>query len=117
MIYLILFIDISLTVTAQLLLRVGARRLPAELSLSVIPELLRNWYLLGGMACFGVAFFLYIFVLSRLPLHAVYPTATGTVLVLITLFSYFFLNELLTARQVAGIGAIAAGIFLVLMPK
>jgi len=117
MIYLILFVDISLTVTAQLLLRVGARRLPAELSLSVIPEVLRNWYLLGGMVCFGTAFFLYIFVLSRLPLHAVYPVSTGAALILITTFSYLFLNEAVTARQVAGIGTIAAGIFFIMMPK
>ena len=116
MIYLILFIDITLTVTAQLLLRAGARRLPAEISFAVIPDFLRNWYLLGGMACFGAAFFLYVLVLSRLPLHSVYPVATGAALILITALSYFFLNESVTARQVAGIGSIAAGIFFIMLP-
>lgn len=117
MIYLFLCIDIALTVTAQLLLRVGARRLPADISAAIIPEILRNWYLLGGMVCFGLAFCLYVLVLSRLPLHMIYPVSTGAALVLITTFSYFFLNELVTMRQVAGIGTIAAGIFFIMMPK
>jgi multidrug transporter EmrE-like cation transporter len=117
MIYFILFIDIVLTVTAQLLLRVGAQRLPGEFSLALILAVLRNWYLLGGVVLFGTAFFLYVFVLSRLQLNMVYPVATGTTLILITTFSYFFLHEAITARQIAGIGAIAAGIFFVMMPK
>ena len=116
MIYLVLILDIILTVTAQLLLRVGARRLPVEFSLAVIPDILRNWYLLGGMFCFGAAFCLYVLVLSRLPLHSVYPVATGAGLILITLLSYLFLNEAVTARQVAGIGTIAAGIFFIMLP-
>ena len=117
MIYLFLILDITLTVTAQLLLRTGARRLPSEVSFALIPEVLRNWQILGGMALFGTAFFFYLFVLSRLQLNIVYPVAAGATLVLITTFSYFFLHESITMRQVAGIGAIAAGIFFVMMPK
>jgi multidrug transporter EmrE-like cation transporter len=117
MIYFILFIDIVLSVTAQLLLRAGARRLSGELSPALITEILRNWYILGGMLLFGTAFVFYVFILSRLQLHMVYPVATGTSIILITTFSYLFLNETITARQVAGIGTIAAGIFFVLMPK
>lgn len=117
MIYLLLILDICFSVAAQLLLRVGARRLSGDFSFALIPEILRNWYLLGGMTLFGMSFFLYIFVLSRLQINVAYPVAAGTGLVLITAFSYFFLNEFLTMRQVAGIGAIAAGIFLVLMSK
>ena len=117
MIYVLLFFDIILTVAAQLSLRVGAKRLSGDISLALISEALRNGYLLFGMACFGAAFVLYVLVLSRLELATVYPVAVGMGLILITACSYFFLDELLTARQVAGIGAIAAGIFLVLMPK
>ncbi len=117
MIYLLLILEVCVAVTAQLLLRVGSRRLTGDFSLSLIPEMIRNWYLLAGMALFGVSFFLYVFILSRLQLHLVYPFAVGAGLVLITTLSYFFLNEAITSRQIAGIGAIAAGIFLVLMPK
>lgn len=117
MIYLLFILDICFSVAAQLLLRVGARRLSGDFSLALIPEILRNRYLLGGMTLFGMSFFLYVFVLSRLQINVAYPVAAGTGLVLITAFSYFFLNEFLTVRQVTGIGAIAAGIFLVLMPK
>lgn len=106
-----------MAVAAQLLLRVGAKRLSGDLSLALIPDMVRNWYLLGGMALFGVSFFLYVFILSRLQLNIVYPIAVGMGFVLITTVSYFFLNELLTVRQVTGIGAIIAGVFLVLMPK
>lgn len=117
MIYLLLILDICFSVAAQLLLRVGAKQFSGGFTLALIPEVLRNRYLLGGMTLFGISFFLYVVVLSRLQINVAYPVAAGTGLVLITAFSYFFLNEFLTMRQVAGIGAIAAGIFLVLMPK
>src|SRR3989344_5403658 len=105
MIYWLLLLDIFLTVSAQLVLRTGAHRLSSGLSLSIVLEPLRNIFLFAGLLLYAVSFFLYIFILSKLQLHVVYPVATGTILVLITVFAYFFLKETLTVIQIVGIAA------------
>ena len=117
MIYLLLLLDIILTVSAQLALRVGAKNLQSGLSFALLFEPFKNMFLLGGMAIFAVSFFLYVFILSKLQLNIAYPVATGIILVLITLISHFFLKETLTALQAAGILAILIGVVLVLLPR
>ena len=117
MIYLLLLFDIMLTVSAQLALRMGARQLQSGLSFALIFEPLKNMFLLAGMALFAVSFFLYVFILSKLQLNIVYPVATGTILVLITILSHFFLKETLTTLQVVGILTILVGVVLVLLPR
>lgn len=117
MIYLLLLGDIILTVSAQLVLRIGAKNLQSGLSLALLLEPLKNMFLLAGMALFAVSFFLYVFILSKLQLNIVYPVATGAVLVLITALSHFFLKEALTTLQAVGIVAILIGVVLVLLPR
>lgn len=118
MVYVLFALDILLTVGAQLALRVGAVRLGKEgFSFSFLLEPAKNSLLLLGLFFYGVSFFLYIFILSRLQVHIVYPIAVGTTLVLITLASYFFLKEAITTLQIVGTSAIVIGIFLLLLPK
>lgn len=117
-VYALLLLDIVLTVAAQLVLRIGAQRLAGQgLSLSLIFEPLKNSFLLLGIVLYAISFFLYVFILSKLQLNVVYPVATGTILILITLTSYFFFRETLGALQMLGITAILVGIFLVLLPQ
>lgn len=118
MIYLLLILDIFLTVSAQLSLRAGAIKLGGSgLSLSIVLEPLKNAFLFLGLVLYGVSFFLYVFILSKLQLNVVYPVATGAILIFITLASYLFFKETLNTVQAVGIGAILIGIFLVLLPK
>jgi len=117
MIYWLLLLDIFLTVSAQLVLRTGAHRLSSGLSLSIVLEPLKNIFLFTGLLLYAVSFFLYVFVLSRLQLHVVYPIAVGTTLVLITLASYLLLKETITIIQIIGIAAILIGVILVLIPR
>src|SRR3989338_1348563 len=117
MIYWLLLLDIFLTVSAQLVLRTGAHRLSSGLSLSIVLEPLKNIFLFTGLLLYAVSFFLYVFVLSRLQLHVVYPIAAGTTLVLITLASYLLLKETITIIQIIGIAAILIGVILVLIPR
>lgn len=117
-IYLLLFIDILFTVGAQLSLRYGASRMAAsELNISFFIDIARNIYILGGLALFGVSFFLYVFILSRLQLSIAYPIATGSVLALITVGSHFLFKEALTTTQAIGIAAIFIGVILILLPR
>ena len=115
-IYLLLILDIFLTLAAQVSLRIGAARLDS-VGFSIILEPLRNPFILSGLILYAVSFFLYVFILSKLRLNIVYPVATGTILVLITLISYTFFKETLTLIQGIGIVAILIGTILVLLPK
>src|SRR3990167_3577172 len=117
MIYWLLLLYIFLTVSAQLVLRTGAHRLSSGVSLSIVLEPLKNTFLFTGLLLYAVSFFLYVFILSRLQLHVVYPIAVGATLILITLASYLFLKESVTVLQVVGVCAILLGIFLLLLQK
>jgi|SRR3989344_2395779 len=118
MIYWLLLLDIFLTVSAQLSLRVGAERMGSSgFSFRILTEPLKNTFLFTGLLLYAVSFFLYVFILSRLQLHVVYPIAVGATLILITLASYLFLKESVTVLQVVGVCAILLGIFLLLLPK
>lgn len=117
-IYALLMLDIVLTVSAQLLLRTGAKRMAGEgLSLGIILEPLKNGFLFAGIVFYAVSFFLYVFILSRLQLNIVYPVSVGVMLVLITAFSYLFLKESLSIPHIVGIAAILFGVILILLPK
>ena len=118
LVYALLFVDVILTVSAQLALRAGAMRLNGKaLSLSLVLEPLRNGFLSLGIVLYAISFFLYVFILSRLQLNVVYPIATGAILVIIALLSYFWLNENITSLHIVGIIAILIGIILILFPK
>lgn len=118
MIYGLLFVDIVLTVLAQLTLRAGALRLASlGFGIPLIRALFRNIYLLFGLFLYGISFFLYVFLLSKLQLSIVYPIATGTILAVITIAAHFIFNESLGPFQVVGIVCIFLGIVLVLLPR
>jgi multidrug transporter EmrE-like cation transporter len=103
-----------LAVTAQLCLRRGATRLAdAALSPSIVLEPFRNPYIFSGLVFHGIAFFVYVFILSKLRLNVLYPVATGLSILLITLASVVILGERIGIAQVCGILAIAGGIGLV----
>ncbi len=118
LVYLLLLLDVVLTVSAQLALRAGALRLATQgFSLNIVFEPLKNIFLLLGVGLYAVSFFLYIFILSRLQLNIVYPVATGAVLVIIAVTSHFWLNESITVSHIVGIVAILIGIVFILLPK
>ena len=118
MIYFLFLLDIILTVSAQLFLRVGAERLgSSNLSLWILAEPLKNIFLFAGLSLYAVSFFLYMFILSRLQLHVVYPITVGATLILITLASHLLLREAVTTIQIVGIATILIGVILVLLPR
>ena len=116
-IYLLLIIDIILTVAAQLSLRTGALRFGTqELSISLLLEPFKNIFLFLGLILYGASFFLYFFILSKIQLSVVYPIAAGSVLAIVSVAAHFIFKEMLTGVQVVGIFAILIGIILVLLP-
>jgi len=64
----------------------------------------------------GVAFLLWLFVISRIKLNVAYPVVASLTIGLIALFSWLFFKEHLELIQVLGIALIIFGILLLLKP-
>ena len=95
---------ISLTVMANLLLKVGAA-VPSGAGLAF----LLNWRTIGGLASFGAAGLLYAVVLRWVPLNvAVSFLAAQYIAVLLA--SWVILDERIAGPQWLGVAFIASGI-------
>ncbi|MAF42789.1 MAG: transporter [Parcubacteria group bacterium] len=116
---LILIGSVLTTVSAQLLLKKGVLTLGnQEFSLvnffAIIPKVFQNIWLLFGIFFFGISFFLWIFILSKMQLNIAYPIVISLNFTLITIGSWIFFKEYLSIIQILGIIVIIFGIFLVL---
>lgn len=119
--YLILLFAIFTTVLAQLCFKKGMITLgELDLSfsnfLSLIPQVFHSPYLLGGLFSYGIAFLLWLFVLSKIQLNIAYPIAASLNLCLVVIGSWFLFKEYLSLVQILGIAFIIFGIFLLLKP-
>jgi len=119
--FIFLAISILSTVVAQLLLKKGMLlmgrvefSLPNLLNLFI--QVFHNIYLFLGLIFFGVAFFFWLFILSKVQLNIVYPISTSLTLCLVTLVSWFLFKEYLSFYQILGIGLVVLGVFLLLKP-
>ena len=116
-IYLVILIPIFTAATAQILFKKGILEL-GNLDFSVsnvfslIPRILQSPWLLSGMFIFGISFLVYLFVISKLQLNIAYPIVTSSGIIIISLIAWIFFKEALTSLQIAGIGIIVFGIFL-----
>ena len=118
-IFLILAASILVTVSAQLSLKKGVLGL-GDLNFSLsnifsfIFRILQNGWLMAGLFLFGISFFLWIFILSKLQLNIAYPVVVSLNFCLITIASWFLFKEYLSFVQILGIATIIFGTFLVL---
>ena len=111
-----LIIALSLNAGANILLKIGSGKIGNLKGLpltELILHLLGNIPLVLGLLFFALNVVFYTGALSRLNLSVAYPIMmTGGVLI-ITLFSYFYLKESLNSLQLVGIFCITVGIALV----
>jgi len=119
--FLILGICILTTVSAHLcfkkgILNFGALDFSIHNFLNLIPRVLQNVWLIGGLFLLGISFLLWLFVISRIKLSLAYPIATSLNFSLIVLFSWLLFREQLLPIQILGIAIIIFGIFLLLKP-
>jgi len=115
--FLILVISIFFTVSAQLCLKKGVLSLgtldfSVNNLLNLFPRIFQNIWLMAGLFLFGIGFFLWIFIISRIKLNMAYPISTSLSLSLIAFFSWLFFKEQLLPIQILGIAVIILGIFL-----
>lgn len=119
--FLILGFAILSAVFAQLLLKKGVLKLGVldfsiQGLLGLIPRILQNVWLLGGLFLLGVAFLLWLFVISKIKLNVAYPVVASLTIGLISLFSWLLFKEHLGLIQILGIALIIFGILLLLRP-
>ena len=119
--FILLGFAILATVSAQLLLKKGmliVGQLDFSLSnlVNLVIQIFQNIYLFLGLISFGVAFFFWLFVLSKVQLNIAYPIITSLNFCLVILGSWFLFKEQLSHLQILGIGFIILGIFLLLKP-
>lgn len=119
--YFVLFITLIFAVSGQIFLKKGSLvvgeifKSPQDI-IEFGLSMLKNLNILAGLAMFGIAFIMWVWVLSRVQLNIAYPIAVVVQLILLTAGSWFLLKESLSLVQIVGIGVMIFGIYLLLKP-
>jgi multidrug transporter EmrE-like cation transporter len=114
----LLALNIILTAAAQALLREGMRGIGETAARdgttlwSHYAEIARNGFVVGGMACFSVSLALWLTLLSRWRISALYPVQQSLVFVLLELAAWRFLGEAMSVSKVVGVVCICVGVYL-----
>ena len=116
--YLLLFFDVILAASGQLLLKKGLAIIgPLEFGWKNIfflfSNIFKNVYIIIALICYGFAFLFWLFVLSKLKLSLAYPS-TALLYVFIILGSWLILKEEISFIQIVGIFIIFIGLTLLL---
>ncbi|MDR0735935.1 MAG: EamA family transporter [Zoogloeaceae bacterium] len=111
-----LICGVLLNATAQLMLKAGTTKIGVLWTgnHSLLHALFRiafQPFILGGLACYVASVALWIIVLSRVPVSVAYPMLSIGYIVN-ALAAHFLFAETLHFSQIAGIGVIIIGIFL-----
>lgn len=116
-VFLLFAISICTTVGAHLCFKKGILKL-GELNFSFsgifpfILNILQNVWILVGIFLFGISFFLWLFIISKIQLNVAYPVIFSCEVVLVTAASWFLFKEYLSLWQIFGIVFVMLGIFL-----
>jgi len=110
----ILSLAILLNATANILVKLGMRRIgPAEGVMDIARKAITRPELFAGIVSFILAFVAYSFILTRLNLSIAYPIMISMSLVIVVMVSQFFLKEAITPFQIAGFLLIIFGVWMV----
>jgi small multidrug resistance pump len=94
----LIVVTVLLNTIAQALLKLGSKASSF------------NFYLLGGLAAYGLSTLFYLVVLSKANLSIAYPIVIGLTVLMTTLTSTWLLGEKVISVQWIGIGLVIAGI-------
>ncbi len=95
------------TSVAQILYKIGARTLVLDPI-----AILTNYYLIGGLALYGLSFFSLMISYKGGEASVIYPIFSSSY-VWVVLLSYSVLGESLNVWKLAGVAAIVLGIFII----
>ncbi len=116
MTYLILALAIILNAFANILIKIGMSKvqLPDRCSiLYLLSIMIKNGYVLTGIASFGLALISYSYVLNKINLSIAYPLMTSIGYIIVVSFSILYLSEKLVPLQILGLFLIIVGVWLV----
>ena len=114
MTYVIFVVSIVLNAVANILMKIGALK-PKESNqiLDVFVNMVLNPVIIAGIICFALGLAAYNYVLIKVNLSVAYPINTSLGYILVVLVSWLVLKETITPVQIAGIGLIIAGVWMV----
>lgn len=100
----------GLLVSGQFLWKFGLERHPGAFThLAGVAGMLLSPWVLSGLAIYGLATVLWLYILSRVPLSIAYPLQSMAYIIAVIAAHYVF-GEALTAGKIAGALLIVAGI-------
>ena len=99
-------------VAGQLCLKIGADDLPEEGGLALVKALLRQPWVVAGVAIYIVEIFVWLRILAEVPLSIAFPIASLNFLG-VTIASAIFLKEPVGRRQWLGATLITLGVLVV----
>jgi multidrug transporter EmrE-like cation transporter len=114
----LIFGSVALSSVSQLILKRGMTTEEVQNALDtgaptdIAYEILSSPLVLGGVCCFGLSAFLWLFVLSRVPLSSAYPFVAMGIFVTVLAGSIVF-AEPISAMKALGVSLIMGGILLV----
>lgn len=114
--FILILIGVLLNAGAQLLLKkgmliIGSVQMSSTVLLSLLPKLITNGYIWGGLSSYVVSVLIWLIVLSRVEVSYAYPFLS--IGYIVTAFiGYYFLGESMSAYKVSGIFVICLGIVL-----
>lgn len=111
MIYLLLFINVCLLVTGQMLWKVGASSIN-EWGAATILYLLRSPFFIGGGLLYVIATFIWLYIISKMPFSVAYPLQSLSY-VLGVIAAYFIFKEQVEVTQWVGVFVIVVGVYLI----
>jgi len=112
----LIILSVFINTAAQLLLKAGMNRI-GFFSFSwnnLIPialQIVVNPFILGGLACYGLAVVVWLLVLSRTEVSVAYPLISMAY-VLNTLAAYYLFDEPVTINRIGGILIIMLGVYI-----
>lgn len=112
MIYILLFINIILLVTGQTLWKIGLTAIDIKFTVEGIIRIFFNPFIFGGLAIYGAATAIWMYILSKAELSLVYPLQSlcyvGAAIVAVLIF-----KESIPPSRWVGIGLIIIGAYFV----
>ena len=97
--YLLLFINIFLSVAGQYFLKYGVSSISIPFNLLNLPRIVFSPFVFLGFFLYGLSSILWIYILKNIPLSVAYPTLSlGYIIVLFV--SYKYLGEILNTQNI-----------------
>lgn len=111
--FILILINTLILVSGQFLWKYGVmQRNVSFQSIQEIASLLLSPFILGGLALYGIATVLWLFILTKVPLSIAYPIQS-LAYVFAVFGAYFIFNEQLSFAKIAGVLLIVLGVSLI----